>query len=390
MLVGVLLTLTACNDKPEANDETTRTVLVYMVAANSLGTPVHGYPAADSVDLREMATAASRKKLGSGRWLVFYATYDSSQLLELTRNGYKVLKTYENTPATDADRMAQVVADAKALAPAQSYGMVLWSHANGWLEDGVSESIDPLGGSGITTQSFGVHGTKKMNITTMACVLEDCGMDYLYFDCCLMGSVEVMYELRHCAPYILSSPSELPRDGMNYEVNLPLLIDGSRQALIESARNTFEHYNSMPDADDRSATMTVVETAGLDELARATRAIYCLTEPAHPLKQVTNYFGSNGVSQGNYLDFGEYVRAIAERDGIDQTLVDAYNKALDSAVIYHKATDALWTNWLMLNPTGLSTRVFSREKDLDGLHGYSRLQWTSDVVVPRFTLTDNR
>lgn len=373
---------------PPAGTKTTRTVLVYMVAANNLGRPtsVDGvkYRAADSLDLDEMQLAASRGDLGTGRWLVFHATYDSSRLMELTRDGFKTLRVYEHTAATDAARMAEVIDDVRKTAPAESYGMVFWSHANGWLEDGtVEESTE-----GVVPLSFGIHKTKRMNITTMRRVLTGRGMEYLYFDCCLMGSVEVAYELRDCADYIVSSPSELPRDGMRYDLNMKYLVDGSREALVHSALNTFNHYNSLDESEMRTATMSVVSTAGLDRLAAATAVIYAVTPPNHPLKRVTNYYGSDRVSQGNYLDFAEYVRALVDANGADVALVEEFDRALEATVVWSRATEKLWDLWPMYNASGLSTRVFTRAKDFDGQANYGRLQWASDVVAPRFIINE--
>lgn len=381
--------LSACSGKgdepvvPEPGDG--RTVLVYMVAANSLGRPqtIQGVKieAADSLDLREMQLAASRGSLNGGRWLIFHSTYTDSKLEELTPSGIKVIKTYTDGYATDAALMSQVIDDAKAYAPSDSYGLVLWSHANGWLEDG-NESLPSF--SSPKLKSYGQDHGRRMNVTTLAEVLNGKNFDYIYFDCCLMGSIEVMYQLRHCARYIISSPSELPREGMRYDLNMAPLIAGDRNSLVEAASNTFRHYNALPSAEERTATMTVIDTQFLGELASATSAIYNRTPLPHPLRIKTNYYGSETVSQGNYLDFGEYVTSLAEASALEPELVYDFNRAMVNAIIYHDATDTLWDDWVLYNPTGLSTRVFIRETDLDGSANYSRLQWTRDVVTPRF------
>ncbi len=375
---------TGChNDGPDKPDgPVAHTTLVYMVAANSLGQayPAQGVVKADSLDLREMELAARYGALGHNRWLVFHSTYKSTRLLELTASGLKELKDYGSVYATDAAVMQQAIDDAKRIAPAENYGIVLWSHASGWLEDGAETVAEK---SGVKPMSYGQHGGRKMNTTTLRRVLEDEGLEYIYFDCCLMGSVEVMYELRHCADYIVSSPSELPRDGMPYDRNLGLLAAGGRDNILKAADNTFNLYDTKADVEERTATMTVVDTRGLERVAEATRAIYEKTEPTHPLQRVTNYYGSDRVSQGFYLDFGEYVESLYRQGALDPVLWADFFSAMSSAVIYSAATPKLWNKWTIYTNSGLSTRVVLRAEDL-AVQGYDRLEWTKNVVSSRF------
>lgn len=387
LLIFSLLTvlgISSCHsskDNPDpVPEQMRRTVLVYMVAANSLG-----QGQADTLDMIEMKKAAtSGLLLPDARLLVFRSTYKRNELLELQSDGeFKTLKSYSSDLAVTAARMEEVIADTKKLAPAHNYGLVLWSHATGWIEDGCEDVNDP---ADISTMSFGLHSGMKMNITSLRSVLEDSGFDYIYCDCCLMGSVEVAYELRDCARYIVASPSETPFDGMPYDENLPLLLDGSRDALIQAARNTFNLYNNKPSPFDRTVTMSVIDTYALDRLAAATLEIYKTTPLAHPLNQngcVTNYYGPDYKTQDYYLDFGEYVDALAGTMPDSGNYIIEFHSALDAAVIYHDATEKLWNKWPIYNCSGFSTRVFAHEEDFNA-KGYDRLEWAQKVVKPRF------
>lgn len=381
-----VLGISSCHrnsDKPDpVAEQARRTVLVYMVAANSLG-----QGQADTLDMIEMKKAAtSGLLLPDARWLVFRSTYKRNELLELLPDGeFKTLKSYSSDPAVTTARMEEVISDTKKFAPAADYGLVLWSHATGWIEDGCEDAYDTAVGS-LAPMSFGLQGAMKMNITSLRSVLRDSGFDFIYCDCCLMGSIEVAYELRDCARFIVSSPSETPFDGMPYDVNLPLLLDGSRDALVQAARNTFNLYNNKPMPFDRTASMTVIDTDALDRLAAATLEIYKATPLAHPLNDkgyVTNYYGNDYVTQGFYLDFGEYVDALAGTMADSRDAVTEFHNALDAAVIYHDATEKLWDKWPIYNCSGLSTRVFDSVEDFNA-KGYDRLEWAQKVVKPRF------
>ena len=346
-----------------------RTVLVYMVAACDLG-----QGRADINDIAEMRTAAMAGKLGNNRWIIYHSTTSGSNLLELTAEGDTVvLKNYPKGYSVKIARMSEVIDDTKALAPANSYGMVFWSHGTGWIEDGIDDE------STIHPQSFGSDFGETMNITSLRQALHDKDLDYLYFDCCLMGSIEVVYELRDCARYIVSSPSELPWNGMPYNENLEYLVDGSREALVNAATNTFNHYNNLTSAYDRSCTMSVIDTEKIEALAVATAAIYDVTPLEHPLNVVTNYYGRDTSRQAKYLDFGEYINALCNYNNVDNELATVFNNALADVVIFEDSTEKLWNNWPMYSTCGLSTRVFNHPDNIN-LDGYNRLQWTIDVV----------
>lgn len=388
LLLQILIAtaLTGCHQskKDEPQEPTSCTVLVYMVACNNLGQDVTVggtlYERADGLDIDEMLSAATTITNGS-RWLVYRSSYESTELLELTKTGFKVLKTYDEGIATSAERMTEVLDDAFTLAPAEHKGLVLWSHATGWIEDGYEDTLD--NNAEISTMSFGNHRGRKMNVTTLRTVLEANPVDYIYFDCCLMGSVEVAYELRNCADYIVASPSELPREGMPYQLNIAPLTRGDINGVLAAATNTFDWYNTKT-GSDRTATMAVIETRHLDALARATAAIYAITPPEHPLSPVTNYYGRDNVAQGNYLDLDEYIEALGEAHNVPEDMMKAYRTAFKAAVIYSAATPQLWADWTMHHAAGLSTRVFTKEYN-SNQNGYNRLQWYHDVVAPRFT-----
>lgn len=350
-----------------------RAVLVYMAADNSLGID-HQYsdryvPAADSEDLKEMQAAVAAGHTADNRLLVYRAAADGSDALyEMTANGLVSLKKYTDaaTPVSIA-RMSEVLDDFETLAPANKHALVLWSHGNGWDNNGYDDPDD-------IRRTWGEHQGKKMNITALRTALEGRDLEYIYFDCCYMATVEVAYELRHTTPRIVASASELPRAGMPYDKTVRYLMRGA-DGLTDAARTTFEHYNAMPDAVDRTCTISVINTAGLDRLAAATAAIYDHTPLPHPGLNVTNY--RDNSRRGYSIDFGEYVAALAADASVS---TDDFELALSSSIIYAAATDRLWNDYVIYHHSGLATYVFNSAADFDS-RGYPELQWATDVVT---------
>ncbi|MBR6202081.1 MAG: hypothetical protein IKQ62_03650, partial [Bacteroidaceae bacterium] len=143
------------------------------------------------------------------------------------------VKTYEGeVNSASADVLGEFVAYAKQHYPADSYGLVLGSHASGWIpsnylldmQEAVASRRSFGVDNGINSSSPNLNG-RQMNIPDMAHALEQQGgVDYLLIDACLMQSVEVAYELRHAAKHIVSSPAEIPGPGANYKTMVPAMF----------------------------------------------------------------------------------------------------------------------------------------------------------------------
>lgn len=371
-----LLAIISCGDEPDPQpgpkpEPTPRTVLVYMVANNSLS----GF---DGYDFDEMMTAAAAGDLGKSRLIVYHHGRGLvPQLKEITPDGIVVLKDYDtNDYSTSSRRMLQVISDMKSFAPADNYGLVLWSHGSGWLQDGIDESgtESPLSlTESVKPLSFGQDGSRWMNVTTLASTLEGAGFDYVYFDCCYMGGIEVMYQMRNVAPLIVASATELPARGMPYDLNLRYLMPADAD-VAAAAASTFESYNSLS-GDARTCTMSVINTAALDRLADLTARIYAAKEPL-PDSFVPQQF----MLRNCYLfDFEQYVEAKCSDSG----LLEQWKEALADAVVYENHTPKLWNVMDIKHHCGLSTYILRQPEDA-AYKNYGQLDWWTDVASSLF------
>ena len=134
----------------------------------------------------------------------------SPRLLELKNEGgtvvEKEVKTYPSRNSVGVDETQEVFADVflNSQYQADSYGLVYWSHGDGWLPY-------PLGtGTRWVGQDKG-NGDNRMNISEFVEILRTAPrFDFILFDACLMLSVEVAYELRDYTDYCIGSPTEIP------------------------------------------------------------------------------------------------------------------------------------------------------------------------------------
>jgi len=380
------MTLASCHDEPKdkSTEAARRTVLVYQVANNNLGDSRY-----DQMDIEEMLDGAKAGSLhGDCRLLVYNArSKQSTYLLDITPTGIDTLKAYDSEMlSVDSRRMLEVFKDMETFAPAKDYGLVLWSHGSGWLQDGIADDND----SGIQPKSFGSEGANKtMNITTLANTLaQGPALSFLYFDCCYMASVETLYELRHAAPYIVASATELLVYGMPYDKNIGCFFAQGKPDIMTAAQNTFELYDGQT-GSNRTCTMSVTDTQYLGELAAATKAIYAAAEPQLPEGYRPQRFMSNHITPCYYYDFGNYVKALCLTEAGEErfegaaAMYDTYTAALDKSVVYANATPYLWNSVPLTYHCGMSTHIVQKEKDTM-LKNYSSLSWYSDVTKALF------
>lgn len=332
-----------------------KTVLVYMVANNNL-----------SSNAENNLSSMKGGYIPSDDNLLVYMHLSNSTpvLLRLHKDGSGavVQDTVYRFPAhnsADAKSLSSVLKVSQTMFPAQEYGLVLWSHGTGWLPEGYY------------TKSFGADEGKEMDVKDLAAALP-CRMDFVLFDACLMGGIEVAYELKDSVDYVISSPAEILSQGFPYS-KIMQHIFRTPMELESVAKEYFDHYNGQS-GSMRSATISVVKCSELDAVASETAKI--LKEYGGNIGEVDTlavqrYY--RGTKHWFY-DFGNY---ISELSGGNDAQFQA---ALAKAVVY-KATTPYFLEIAIDQKrySGLSTYIPSPTADKDLVEYYSKFKWSKDT-----------
>lgn len=352
------------NPGPDPQPEPTEvptTVLVYMAANTDLGRD--GF---DEADLSEMRAAVKRGALQGNRLLVYRKSYlGTASLFEITVNGEKTIAEYtDNTVSSvNASRMSEVIEDARTSAPSRQFGLILWGHGNGWLQNGITENT--------RLRTWGNEGGRTMNITTLQSVLEPVKPDWVYFDCCYMATVEVAYQLRNATAAIVGSVTELPSEGMPYDLTLPYLLRPEGADLTGAAAQTFGYYNSKTSTYYRTCTMSVIATAGMDALASAASDIHLRCAARVPDGYQGKPFALD--KNGYFFDLDHYMQALCDANAEAEPYRSAWNEALSQVVLYSEATEYLWASLRLDAHCGLSTLLMTEGRE--NYRNYSQLDW---------------
>jgi len=227
------------------------------------------------------------------------------------------------------ESLKTVLADAETSFPATRRGLILWSHGTGFLPEDYTNTAE-----GKKRMSFGEEDRKEIEIQDLREVLSPYHYDYIIFDCCLMGGVEVAYELKDCADYVAFSQTEIMAEGLQYGTMMDHLfnLSDARSAVIAVSQDYMDYYFSLS-KNDQCATWSVVECAALPELAQACRTIFENHRDMIPTldrKSVQNYYRFSTMW---FFDLDDFIGRLA-----DSSEYAAFTTALNKAMVYRNAT----------------------------------------------------
>lgn len=267
LFIALSVILTGCKDhEPQVAPPPTRTVVVYMAAENRLQ-----YNAQQ--DLAEMQRAKEDIPAGS-QVVVFVDDCKSPRIYRLTSSGMTLVKEYEEDfISTSAEEMTRVLDDIYTRFRADSYGLVLWSHGSGWIPGtDLRNAFDTFSfGTDNGSNSSHIDAGTELSITTLAEVLGRFPrQEFILFDCCLMQCIEVAYELKDIARYVIGSPAEIPAAGAPYDKIMPHLF--ARSFTPESLIRTY--HADYSGSYYGGVLLSAVVTSELPELARLTGELF--------------------------------------------------------------------------------------------------------------------
>ncbi len=375
--ISGLMAVSSCSDNDEPETEKKgRTVLVYMVANNNLSS-------FGNDDYEEMLEGA-RAGIGEDNHLLIYRHSRGAgpELVSITASGAETVKSYGTEESSVAiARMAEVIKEVKRITDTEQYGLVLWSHGSGWVNDGIEKTA--------SKRSFGDDAGRRMNNSALRkALLEAGGVDWIYFDCCYMMSIETLYELRSCTRRFAGSVTELQTPGMPYHLNLKYFFAPGEADLVGAAKSTFEYYEARiaeeGDVMNNYCTMSVVNSANLGRVAKAAQTIYAKANPALPEGSTPQMYSNVRESACKYFDFADYAGLLThdaagvERYAGSTADLKELKAAIGMAVEYDAATPML--RRLPINShCGMSTYVL-RNGESYKTEDYGDLSWYRDVA----------
>ena len=228
LLLGIVILFSGCanEDEPEQGS-VNRTVLIYMLSNNNLGSTYRF----DTQNINDMLQVAASGGLNGGNLIIYRDGYDTNpQLIQIRKNESgsaekAIIKEYPDRNSATTEVMRSVIDETKELFPAKEYGLILWSHSTGWAPGNSSLALSPARRYELPTRSFGQDGKNYMEIDELAEAIPDKQFHFILTDVCFMGGIECAYQLRNKTDYYIGSAAEVLGAGLPYSLTIPKLFD---------------------------------------------------------------------------------------------------------------------------------------------------------------------
>jgi hypothetical protein len=272
------------------------------------------------------------------------------------------------------ETLRKVLTDVQDLFPASKYGLLVSSHGKGWIPPGYTENNANL---------FAPSPTKELGIE----MVDNSGievkdlpgaipmhLEFFIMDACLMGCVEVAYELKDKCDYIVFSPTEILSRGMVYTPMLKRLLVRGTASLQDVCEDYMQYYEAQT-GSYQSATITLVDCSKMDALAAACAP---LTEK---YRSAINTLDRSKVQAYFYNDLHWFydLRDIYAQAGASLTELAQLDAALDACVLYSGTTEYFF-GLKMERVCGLSSYIpMAGKKELNNY--YKTLSWNKAISL---------
>ena len=398
-------------------DEHRNVLLLYSAGYNSLS----GYLKEDIEDLlqgwipesgRNESVLLIYSHLANGG---NYATPARPSLTRVYKDKDQIIKDTlvrypEDTHSATAEQLHSVLSYVNSEFPAKTYGMIFSSHATGYLPAGfytnpkgyvynehqtaarragkwmspqpvpyIESEHDPSlpAVKSIGQDQVGTSG----NYLSYEIDLDDFAkaipmdLEYILFDACLMGGVEVAYELKDKCRMVGFSQTEVLAEGFDYRSLTSHLI-GSPTPNPQAACEDYFNQYIIQSGIYQSATISLIDCTRMTPLASSCKELFSkYREQIAALKasNVQRYY------RGDYHWFFD-LYDIVSRGGASAEELKQLQAALDECVVYKAATPGFMGSFKIITYSGLSMYLPScGSYELDRY--YRTLQWNKDTAL---------
>jgi hypothetical protein len=336
-----------------------------MCAENSLGRS--GYHRSDSIEI-----VKGRKHISQGDRLLMYIDDEKNpriyQVDALHETPVLKYQWSEERCSASPQTLSEVLAWTAEHFPAEEYGLVMWSHADGWIpaqnpsthpsETLATNLLQPphapyswgidVGAGGNMSTDKGANGQigEQMNIEDMAQAIEQSGvhLSYIFFDACMMQTLEVGYALRRVTDYVVASPIAITAYGANYTHQLECgLFSAEVTDIIKTYHADIVDPQQSNLYSDSGIVFAVVRTEALERLAQVTNIALQLSDiNAENIPDLEGAQHYHTYTSHYYYRPHQYDARMAMQHILTPSAFALYDEALRQVVVDQVATSRFW------------------------------------------------
>ena len=270
----------------------------------------------------------------------------SPSLTRITKDRYgkitrdTLMTMTPGTLAADANTLRTVLDNIMETYPGKQYSMIFSSHSTGWLPAG--KKIEPeFFNNKVSPTAIGNEYEPGTTRHTYEIDLKDFAdaipaqMEFIIFDSCLMGGVEVAYQLRDKCGKVIFSPTEVISEGFDYSQTTKYILKQDIPDLQGICKDYYNLYNSKT-GDWQSATISLVDCRKTEELASVCRDIFAShRDKLDTLDPVRIQCYGRMYEHLFFYDLGDIIRHL----DVSKEESEKFDRAISDCVIYKAATE---------------------------------------------------
>lgn len=295
-----------------------------------------------------------------------------------------LVRYHDSVHSADPAQLNAVLTYVRDNFPAKTYGMIFSSHATGYLPTGYytnpkeymyAPSSVVMGRQGHQKPHYGVPYVEPEHDPSLPMVksvgqdqvgtygaylsyeiqIEDFAkalpmyLDYILFDACLMGGVEVAYELAGKCGLVGFSQAEVLAEGFDYKTIPTHLLNGGTPDPQAVCEDYFQQYD-VQSGIYRSATISMVDCAKMEPLAEICRVLFAKyrdqMREVDP-ETVQRFYRSD------YHWFYDMADILA-KSGATADELQTVDEALEQCIVYKAATPEFMGSFSIKTFSGLS------------------------------------
>lgn len=313
------------------------------------------------------------------------------------------LVTYpKGTVSASALQLNKVLNEVKKTFPAKGYSMIFSSHATGYLPAGfyqtpnkyVFSPASMMSANGLRdpypvpyvepeqdpslprTRSIGQDQTGRSgNYVSHEIDIRDFAeaipmkMDHILFDACLMGGIEVAYELRGKCGLLGFSQAEVLGEGLDYSTLSTHLLKASAPDPQKVCEDYFAQYETQQGVY-RSATISLIDCDRLQPLADVCRGIF--SDRRQGMNEIISWNVQQFFRSGKHWFYD--LESIITEAGASEDELSRLHAALEECVIYKAHTPEFMMEFPITTFSGFSMYLPSNG-NLELNKYYRTLRW---------------
>ncbi len=327
-LIYIMITVNCSNNVDSTiipNKE--KTIILYIVADNSLLDYSHNL-------FCDIQKHCANKVLENNNVVLFLDSNNESSLYQVAKTGMQKVASYDKLNSVQPQKMYDILSDILRKYPAIENGIIFWSHGTGWLP------------TGNKTRSFGDDNGESIDIDDISKSIPK-KMNYIIFDACYMGCIEVVTELHEMSDYFILSPDIVPSDGIIDALSIDILV--GEEPLENRLKKVCKYYANEKN-NNKNLPIALVKSSELDNMMQlcSNLTIDNLNEEIYFYPYRTNII---------FYDLGSFIYSKKKNQASD---------IIDNFIVYH--TDSI--------PNNVCLSIFlPNENNLSYHEYYSATKW---------------